>query len=190
MTTKINYANTDDERQEVRDFLADHIPGVQLTAVPQTGMDGAYAPLVPVVRSKQGQIVAAALTCRAQLAARGSLIPALAVEDYTAVMNKHSELDLLAVAESAQGNGLGTSLVLDLEARLAKRGVRVWFGNVTSGTDAERLRSFYSKLGFTVLDDGQPLPPLLGKNWVPPGVEPPVFYFYKSIHSVAAGVSS
>ena len=185
MTTKINYADTDAERQHVRDFLAEHIPGIASNAVPRTGMDGAYAPLVPLVRGEGGEIVAAALTCRSQLAAGASLMPVMGGQ-YAAVMDKHSELDLLAVAEGARGQGFGTLLVRDLEARLAERGVRVWFGNVTHDNDAERLRSFYSQLGFTVLDEGQPLPPLLGRNWVPPGVEPPAFFFYKTVRGDAA----
>ena len=34
MTTEIHYAATDHERQEVRDFLAEHITGIAPNAVP------------------------------------------------------------------------------------------------------------------------------------------------------------
>lgn len=188
MTTEIHYAATDHERQEVRDFLAEHITGIAPNAVPRLEMDGAYAPLIPVVRSPEGEIVAAALTCRSQVAAGASLMPALGGQ-YASVMDKHSELDLIAVAEGARGQGLGAALIAELEARLAERGVRIWFGNVTHDSDVDRLRRFYSSLGFTVLDEGQSLPPLLGKNWVPPGIERPAFYFYKAIRKVAGDVS-
>ena len=156
MTTEIHYAATDDERQEVRDFLAEHIPGIAPNAVPRLEMDGAYAPLIPVVRAAEGEIVAAALTCRNQVAVRGG--------QHASVMDKHSELDLIAVAEGARGHGLGAALIAELEARLAERGVRIWFGNVTHDSDVDRLRGFYSSLGFTVLDEGQSLPPLLGEE--------------------------
>lgn len=155
-------------------------------AVPKTGMDGTYAPLVPVVRGDEGEIAAAALTCRSQIAVGTSLMPALGAQ-YASVMDKHSELDLLAVAESARGQGVGKLLMRDLEARLAERGVRVWFGNVTHDNDVARLRVFYADLGFTVLDEGQSLPPLLGRTWVPPGVEPSAFFFYKTIYKATAG---
>ncbi|WP_040320056.1 hypothetical protein [Aeromicrobium marinum] len=71
---EIQYASTDAERLEVRQFLAEHIPGIAITAVPATAMDTAYAPLVPVIRAGSGQILAAALTCRAQVAAGAKLV--------------------------------------------------------------------------------------------------------------------
>lgn len=175
---EIQYVSTDAERLEVRDFLAEHIPGIADTAVPAKTMDIAYNPLVPVVRDESGQIVAAALTCRAQLAA-GAALTGMGQKMFGTALDRHSELDLIAVAEDARGNGLGTRMVNDMEAELVRRGVRVWFGNVTEGSDITRLRTYYSRLGFKVLADGQPLPPLLGKQWVPPFAEPPVFFFYK-----------
>lgn len=56
-----------------------------------------------------------------------------------------------------------------VEARLRKRGVRWWFGNLTPGLDAERLRRFYSRYGFDIGPSCQRLPPLLGRVWVMPG---------------------
>ena len=174
----IEYVSTDTGRVEVRDFIAEHIPGIAATAVPVTAIDAAYAPHVPVVRNDDGRIIAAALTCRAQVAA-GAAMTGRGQQMFGTALDKHSELDLLAVAGDARGNGLGTLLVNDMEAKLMHQGVRVWFGNVTADSDVRRLRKFYSELGFTVLADGQTLPPLLGKQWVPPFVEPPVFFFYK-----------
>ncbi|MFC0222844.1 GNAT family N-acetyltransferase [Nocardioides zeicaulis] len=177
---EIAYASSDEERREVRDFLAKHIDDIAETAVPAPSMDYAFKPLVPLIRGEDGQIVAAALTCRALLAG-SAVITGRAEQMFGTALDRHSELDLLAVAEGARGDGLGTRLVHDLESKLAAQGVRVWFGNVTAGNDVERLRAFYSRLGFTVLADGQPLPPLLGRQWAPPLTEEPVFVFYKKL---------
>ncbi|SKR67521.1 Uncharacterised protein [Mycobacteroides abscessus subsp. abscessus] len=68
-----------------------------------------------------------------------------------------------------------------LEKRLRAQGVRVWFGNVTSNLEVDRLREFYTSHGFTVLDNGQPLPPLLGRTWISPSTLPPAYYFYKKL---------
>jgi GNAT superfamily N-acetyltransferase len=124
--------------------------------------------------------VAAALTCRAFLAG-SAVVTGRAEQMFGPALDRHSELDLLAVAEGSRGHGLGTSLVKELEAQLAAHGVRVWFGNVTAGNEVDRLRSFYSCLGFAVLADGQLLPPLLGRQWTPPLTEQPVFFFYKVV---------
>jgi GNAT superfamily N-acetyltransferase len=177
---EITYASSDDERREVRDFLAEHIDGIAETAVPATSLDYAFKPLVPLFRGEEGQVVAAALTCRAFIAG-SAVLTGRAEQMFGTALDRHSELDLLAVAEGSRGEGLGTSLVEELESKLAAQGVRVWFGNVTAGNDVERLRSFYSRLGFTVLADGQPLPPLLGRQWTPPLTEEPVFVFYKMV---------
>lgn len=174
----VTYAATDVERLEVREFLADHIPGIAPTAVPVTAMDPAYTPLVPMIRGDDNQIVAAALTCRAQLAAAAAMT-GKGEQTFGTALDKHSELDLLAVAEHARGNGLGTLLVNALQDKLVQNGIRVWFGNVTEDLNVGQLRAFYTRLGFKVLDDRQPLPPLLGKQWVPPFAQMPAFSFYK-----------
>ena len=176
----VEYATTDLERLQIRDFLAEHLPDIAETAVPVTAMDAAYAPLVPVIRGEDDEILAAALTCRAQVAAGAAMVPRLATA-FGRALDRHSELDLLAVAVHARGQGLGTELVNDMEGHLIQRGVKVWFGNVVGDGHVDRLREFYSRLGFTVLDDGQPLPPFFGRNWIPPGVEMPAFFFYKTL---------
>jgi hypothetical protein len=74
-----------------------------------------------------------------------------------------------------------------LEDQLRERGVRAWFGNVTPDLDVLRLRKFYTRHGFAVLPDGEPLPPLLGKaRWSMPSVEQPAFFFYKNVSKAQA----
>jgi hypothetical protein len=47
--------------------------------------------------------------------------------------------------------------------------------------EVDRLRTFYSPHGFTVLENGQPLPPFFGRNWMPPSAVPPACFFYKQL---------
>ncbi|WP_405803755.1 hypothetical protein OG729_01595 [Streptomyces sp. NBC_00210] len=65
--------------------------------------------------------------------------------------------------------------------RLKERGVRIWLGNAPRDLETTRLREFYTRRGFTVLPDGQPLPDPLGRSWVLPTAEQPAFFFYKQI---------
>jgi ribosomal protein S18 acetylase RimI-like enzyme len=101
--------------------------------------------------------------------------------DYTAVLDKHSQLDLIGVVPEARNQGIGSQMLDYLEKRLASQGVRVWFGTVTDNLEAERLRTFYRSHGFTVLDRGQPLLPFFGRPWVSPAAAPPAFFFYKKL---------
>ena len=68
--------------------------------------------------------IAAALTCRTQLAA-ASVLTGMGAELNWPMLDKYSELDLPAVARSVRGQSLGTKLVSDMEQRLIERGVRV-----------------------------------------------------------------
>ena len=77
-------------------------------------------------------------------------------------------------------------MIAFVETRLRERGVKVWFGNATNDLEVTRLRAFYAHHGFTVLAEGQPLPPLLGREWVAPSAGPSAFYFYKTIPVIAA----
>lgn len=183
----IQLANSDEERREVLDFFLDIFDDIDSNAVPMTTHDDLYRPLVVQYRDNaSGQLVGAALTCRAQVAAgsalmvkRGGQLPT--ANDFTAVLDRHSELDLMGVAPAARNQGIGAQMLTYLEKRLRARGVRVWFGNVTSNLEVDRLREFYTSHGFTVLDNGQPLPPLLGRTWISPSTLPPAYYFYKKL---------
>jgi ribosomal protein S18 acetylase RimI-like enzyme len=145
-----------------------------------------YNPLVLQFRDTTQQLVGAVFTCRAQVAAgsvlftnSGQQLPP--ARDYTAVLDKHSELDLIAVAPEARNQGSGSQMLTHLETRLASQGVRVWLGNVTDNLEAQRLRTFYGSHGFTVRDHGHLLPPFLGRTWVSPATVPPAFFFYKKL---------
>lgn len=181
----ISEAHTDAERQEALDLFLRVFNDIEPNAVPMTEMDTLYAPLVAQYRDQQtGRLLGAALTCRAQVAV-GSLMMArmgrqLSPEhDYTSVLDKHSQLDLMAVLPEARSHGIGGHLISYLEGALRQRGVRVWFGNATADLEVPLLRSFYSRHGFTVLDPGQPLPNLMGKQWLPEFGPDLAFHFYK-----------
>lgn len=179
-------ADTDAQRQEVLDLFLHTFSDIAPNAVPMTDMDSMYAPLVAQYSdSDSGALLGAALTCRAQLPVGSMTLPPDAMPpgmNYAPVLDKHSELDLMAVVPTARGRGIGTMLLSYLEHQLNAHGVRVWFGNATTDLDTARLRRFYCRRGFTVLDDGQPLPRLLGRQWHPPGAHPEVaFYFYKQL---------
>jgi ribosomal protein S18 acetylase RimI-like enzyme len=187
----IKHADTDEERGDVQTLFDRVFDDIDPTAVPVGDDDATYAPLVVQYRSPDsGQLLGAALTCRTQLAAGMSMLrpmpsskfPLPDERDYRTVLDKHSELDLMAVEPEFRGQGIGGAMIGHMETILRERGVRVWFGNVTTNLNTEALRKFYTSLGFSVLEDGEPLPGLLGKNWLPFGVHPNVaFYFYKAI---------
>lgn len=182
----ITRATSDGERQEVLQHFLSTFDNIDLQAVPPTRYDDLYEPLVAVYRDdSDGSIVGAALTCRSQ-AAVGWLVAQRRglpqrFSDFSSVLGKHSELDLISVLPSARNHGVGSKLVNYLEQQLQSRGVRVWFGHVTSDLNTDRLRSFYTSHKFKVTDYGQPLPPLLGRSWVLPATEPAAFSFYKRI---------
>lgn len=174
----------DRDRAQVQEFLQGLIPGIAHNAVPMTASDRMYAPVIVRAVDKSGDLVGAALSCRAQAAAMASAMPGKALPglgEFGSVMDVHSELDLLAVAPDARGKGIGSELMSAVEERLRERGVKWWFGNVTSGLDADRLRRFYSRHGFDVGPPGQPLPPLLGREWVMPGTPPAAFFFWRRL---------
>jgi len=185
----IQAANSDSERQEVLDLFLNIFDDIAPNAVPMTAHDDLYKPLVLQFRDDgTQQLVGAALTCRAQVAVGSALMTKSGAQlppagNYTAVLDKHSELDLIGVMPQARNQGIGSQMLAYLEARLSSQGVRVWFGNVSDNLEADRLRPFYASHGFTVLDHGQPLPPLLGRTWVPPSTIPPAFFFYKKLHA-------
>lgn len=179
-------ADSDEDRLCARDFLAQFIDDIAPDALPNLRDDDLYRPLVPWIRDDTGGVIAAALTCRNRYAARaveilrrGDPMPPQALK-FLPVLDKHSELDLLAVRPDHRGQGLGASLVRWME-RLQERGVRVWFGNVTSSLEVAELRHSYTSHGFTTTGPNEDLPPLLGRMWMPPNAVPPAFFFYKAL---------
>jgi GNAT superfamily N-acetyltransferase len=147
----IEDVHDDADRAQVQELLQGLIPGIAHNAVPMSASDFMFAPVIVRAVDDDGRLVGAALSCRAQVAATASALPGRAVPglgDFGPVMEVHSELDLLAVAPDARGQGVGSALLSAVEARLRERGVRWWFGNVTHGLDIERLRRFYSRHGF------------------------------------------
>lgn len=186
---RIQVATADDQRRDVGTFLRSQLPYIADDAVPLLRMDEVFAPIVAFITDDDGKIIAAALTCRAQIAAamlmnaRMGLPHPTGRPDYAPVMDKHSELDLIAVSQDHAGEGLGTALIDFLEVTLRERGVRVWFGNVLPSGDVDRLREFYQTRGFTATTDGGQMPPLLGRDWVMPNTERPAFYFYKKLNA-------
>lgn len=178
----ITLATTNEQRAEVQDLFNRVFVGIEENAVPVIEHDYLYAALVPQIRDETGRLIAAAMTCRAQIAAGAIMASRAGLPDRSGVLpllDKHSELDLIAVDPTHRGQGLASQLLGYLEADLASRGVRVWFGNVTANLDVDRLRQFYNSHGFNVLPDFEPLPPLLGRNWTMPNSARPQFYFYK-----------
>lgn len=182
-------ATTDDQRREVGAFLKSQLPYIADDAVPLLRADEVFAPIVAFITGDDEEIIAAALTCRAQIAAamlmnaRMGLPHPTGRPDYSPVMDKHSELDLIAVAPDHSGTGHGSALMDFLEAALRERGVRFWFGNAVASEDVDRLRVFYESRGFTTTAYGERLPQLMGRDWVMPNTEPPAFYFYKKLHA-------
>lgn len=191
----ITEAGTDAERKNVAELFLRVFDDIDPAAVPMTSADSIYAPLiVQCLDPDDGRLLGAALTCRAQIAAPSVMLAGSSVltarvpaeQNFTAVLDKHSELDLMAVAPDARGAGIGGGLLAHLENALRKRGVRVWFGHVTTDLQTSALRRFYVRHGFTVLEDGQPLPDLLGKRWQMGGPDPSVaFSFYKPLSGTA-----
>lgn len=181
----IQVADSDAKREEVSELLHSIFDDIDANAVPMTAHDDLYRPLVIEYRDDSTrQLLGAALTCRAQVAAATALankrgVPLAPAHEYTIALDKHSELDLIGVTPEARGRGVGSKMLSYLETQLSSQGVRVWFGNVSQNLEADRLRRFYDSHGFTVLEDGQPLPQFFGCSWFPPATEMPAYFFYK-----------
>jgi GNAT superfamily N-acetyltransferase len=175
----ISEAVTDAQRALVQVLFESSFRGIAPAAVPKVKHDPLYAPLVLCYHDPgTGELAGAALTCRSQVAVSMTMMRR---PEYAPVMDRHSELDLIAAVPAFQGRGIGGELIRAIEDRLRQRGARSWFGNATKDLETAKLREFYSRHGFTVLPDGQPLPELLGKSWALPTTEQPAFFFYKQI---------
>jgi ribosomal protein S18 acetylase RimI-like enzyme len=178
-------ALTAQDRTEVQEFFETHFPDIAPDAIPAIEHDNLYDPIILTVRENGpgGRILAAALSCRTNEVVALLRFPLMAELGASAkkVAPLHSNLDLIATATEARGAGLGAMLLTEMEARLAEKGVRVWFGCVTEDLDTVKLRPYYEQRGFTVLADGEPLPPLLGFPAWNLGKGGVSFYFYKRI---------
>jgi len=178
----IDLAKTNTERAELQVLFSQVFDGISENAVPRVEHDYLYNPLLPLIRDAGGTVVAAAMSCRAEVAAAAIMARDTGHRDPFGVLgllDKHSELDLVAVRPSARGRGHGSSLIQWLDLELKGRGVRAWYGNVTANLETDRLRQFYRRHGFEIVPDFQPLPPLLGRSWMSRATEAPQFYFYK-----------
>ncbi|APU16433.1 MULTISPECIES: GNAT family N-acetyltransferase [Actinoalloteichus] len=183
----ISEADTDPRRRDVLDLFTAVIDKVEPTAVPMTELDELYAPLVLQYHDPEtGRLLGAALSCRAQIAV-GSALRLMSGQrmprelDFGPVLDRHSQLQLLAVVPEARGQGIGGRLLEESKNRLRDRGVRVWFGNVTVDQEADSLRRLFARHGFTVLDAGAPLPMLLGRHWRTPEPEAVAYHFYQQL---------
>ncbi|ASO21665.1 GNAT superfamily N-acetyltransferase [Actinoalloteichus hoggarensis] len=183
----ISEAATDDSRRDVLDLLTAVAPGTAPDTVPMTELDELYAPVVLRYHDPEtGRLLGAALSCRAQIAVGGALQLMAGKRlprelDFGPVLDRHSQLQRLAVLPEARGQGIGGLLLTDLSRRLRDRGVRVWFGRVAVDQQTEPLRGFLARHGFTVLEDGAPLPMLLGRHWRTAESESTAFHFYRRL---------
>ena len=153
----ITEAITNSQRREVLRLFLANFSNIDPNAVPMTEHDYLYAPIVAQYHDPDsGRLIAAALTCRAQVATMAILAQQRGLPDggYIPVLDKHSELDLICVDPRFRGQGIGKRLIDYLEQRLRDRGVRVWFGNATPDLDIVRLKRFYANCNFTLVPDG------------------------------------
>ena len=179
----ITPADSDDDRRVLRDLLARHIDDIADTAIPKLSDDHYYNPLILQAQNATGDTIGGALTCRPPIAvaAHTGSLSGLPPLGYESVLDKVSFLDLMAVDTPYRRKGIGRRLINEMETRLARRGTRIWVGSVTDEENHRAVAAFYSDCGFTVLQPGQPLPPFLGKDWMMPMQQAPVFWFYKRV---------
>ena len=129
----ITLATTNEQRAEVQALFSRIFVHIEENAVPAVEHHSLYSALIPQIHDQDGRLIAAAMACRTQIAASAVLSTRAGLPDpfvLLPLLDKHSELDLLAVDGAHRGRGFGTSLVEYLDAELVGRGVRMWFGNV------------------------------------------------------------
>lgn len=178
----IRTASTDLERAAAQELLAGVIPEIAPNAVPTVAIDRIYRPVVALAHDASGRLVGGALTCRPQRATGISLLPPTrAYRGSTGRSIESANRILWASIRLPQGAGVGSDLVRHLEGHLSRLGVRHWFGNVIADLEVARLRSFYTRLGFTCLGTGTPLPPFGGQDRIGSPAAPPAFCFWKNI---------
>jgi len=171
----ITPAATEPDRRATHRFIERYIP-LEPTAIPALNVDGLYDPVILTARATTGGMVGALLACRPRVAVAMSMLGPAADPG-----SKVMELDLLAVDASRRRSGIGSSLLRACGAALEEKGARILFGGVTDASTSPQVASFYRDAGYAVLADGQHLPPFLGRTWVMPFTEGPVFWFWKRI---------
>jgi ribosomal protein S18 acetylase RimI-like enzyme len=179
----ITLADTDAARRCAAQLLAAHVSGATLEDVPPVRADGSIAPIVLRATDAAGATVGMALTRRAPMAVAyfAALEQGMERVDYEHELDLVSQLDPVAVAPDRRGEGIGTALLDELEARLAARGTRIWFGAIARGDDSVARARFAEARGFLVLQSGQRLPGFLGRRWTLPHGTEPLHWFYKRI---------
>lgn len=174
-------ATSDDEIQAVRTLFEATFKGIAPDAVPYTAQGlSTYDVMVVQALDANGVLQGAAMTNRAQIAVQSVMMGD--PFGYASVIDKHRELDLVAVRPDARGSGIGTRLLEFSEDRLSTAGIDVLSGNATSDLDIAKLRLFYERHGYVVHPTGDPLPNLLGKAWTHPMAPPAAFYFHKVLN--------
>ena len=180
----ISLATSDEELQAVRALFQATFSDIAPDAVPYTAEGhSTYDVMVVQALDADGLLQGAVMTNRAQIAVQSMMIGDPL--GYASVIDKHRELDLLAVRPDARGSGIGTKLLEFVEDRLAAAGIDVLFGNATSDLDISKLRLFYDQHGYTVHPSGDPLPKLLGKPWTHPMAPRAAFCFHKMLNAGA-----
>lgn len=184
MDLTYNMAESAEERIEVQDFLAQHI-GFEIApnAVPLKEHDSIFDPVIVIARG-DAEMVGAALSCRAQVCTSAAMFNYCApYGNFSKAKDRHSELDIMAVSPAARDQGIGTQILTLVEHELLRRGVRFWFGNITSESNVPALVQFYERNGFAVLPAGEGLPPFMGLPWRMPHVAAPEHYFWKRLRT-------
>lgn len=162
---EITSADSDADHRSLRDLLARHIDDIAVSAIPELQDDRYYNPLVLQIKNEAGDTVGGALTCRPMraVASYTASLAGLPSLGYESVLDKVSCLDLMAIDTPYRRKGLGRRLLQRMEVQLHQRGTRIWFGNVTNERTHQHVAAFYSEYGFTVLQQGETLPPFSEK---------------------------
>lgn len=168
---------TTEQRAELQAFFAGEFDDIAPNAIPAIENDALFDPYMYAIRPEPDCSIAAGLiTCR-YLPIVGAVqanMPGAAN-----VAERHSWIDLIATSPEAQSLGYASALMTAAELDLTQAGIRAWIGCVDSDGDEQALRTFYADRGFTVTENGESIPPLLGfPNWAA-GHEDVRFYFYK-----------
>ncbi len=174
----ITVAKSEKELQAVRLLFASTFRDIAPDAVPFTPEGHtSYDVMVAQAISDDGQLLGAAMTNRAAIAVQSLMMGDLM--GYGSVVDKHRELDLMAVRPDARSSGIGAKLLAFLEDQLRTADIQVLTGNATADLELAKLRAFYERQGFTVQPQGAPPATILGKTWTHPLAPPAALYFYK-----------